>query len=203
MSISCLFQRQWDSSSRVNAAFFALDLLNSLDYFSSQGELFWCWIAFSTFTYSSRMFYSAFCIDLSCSQFKTNITNKTLQFTQRLRYSDAAVAKGREVQTPNLHVVFVLRQKVCILSKDLQRDCLNWSCILQYMSQFHPLPGFTCMLNKKGNFVQTGYPLLFPVISMCRRCTSAETWITSSYRSGEGFIITSKVFCPKIWLQNE
>lgn len=123
---------------------------------------------------------------------------KTLQFTQRLRYSDAAVAKGREVQTPNLHVVFVLRQKVCILSKDLQRDCLNQSCILQYMSQFHPLPGFTCMLNEKGNFVQTGYPLLFPVISMCRRCTSAETWITSSYRSGEGFIITSKVFCPKI-----
>lgn len=101
------------------------------------------------------------------------------------------------MQTPNLHVVFVLRQKVCILSKDLQRDCLNWSCILQYMSQFHPLPGFTCMLNKKGNFVQTGYPLLFPVISMCRRCTSAETWITSSYRSGEGFIITSKVFVQR------
>lgn len=72
MSISCLFQRQRDSSSRVNAAFFALDLLNSLDYFSSQGELFWCWIAFSTFTYSSRMFCLAFCIDLSCSKFKTN-----------------------------------------------------------------------------------------------------------------------------------
>lgn len=100
MSISCLFQRQWDSSSRVNATFFALDLLNSLDYFSSQGELFWCWIAFSTFTYSSRMFYLAFCIDLSCSQFKTNITNKTLQFTQRLRVQWCSCGQGKGGANP-------------------------------------------------------------------------------------------------------
>jgi len=40
-----------------------------------------------------------------------------------------------------------------------------------------------------------GTALLLHAISVCRRCPSAKT---SSYRSGEGFITVSQVFCPRM-----
>lgn len=82
---------------------------------------------FSTFTYSSRMFCLAFCTYLSCSQFKTNKQKSPHSLLTVGNYSILIqlVAKGREVETPNLPVVFVLQQQVCFLSKNLQRLLLE------------------------------------------------------------------------------
>jgi len=67
------------------------------------------------------MFCLAFCIYLSCNQFKIN-KQKTLT-VGNYGIPIELVAKGREVETSNLRVAFVLRQQVCFLSKNLQRDC--------------------------------------------------------------------------------
>lgn len=85
------------------------------------------------------MFCLAFCIYLSCSQFKTNKQKTPTVYWQLVTmvywYSLWPRGGGWKAQTC---VALVLQQEVCFLSKNLQRDCYS-SCLLQYMSQ-HSVP---------------------------------------------------------------